>query len=141
MAELTCTVVTPQQTVFEMKASFVSVTLVDGEIGIAPLHTPLLGRVAPGRLHIYPTKDAGDDATEVICYVEGGFVEVMDDEVTILTGRVVQAEEIDPEQVDGLLTEALAMPADTPEKMAVRDRTVAQRRAQLRVVRHVKPLI
>ena len=36
MAELTCTVVTPEQTALETKADFVALPLFDGEIGIWP---------------------------------------------------------------------------------------------------------
>lgn len=142
MAELKCTVVTPQKTILDMRASFVSITLVDGEIGIAPGHAPLLGRVAPGRLHIVAVETEDDDsAADAMYYVEGGFLEVIDGEVAILTQRATPVEEIDADQAERLLAEAREMPADSPEKMAVRDRAVAQQRARIRVARHTKPLI
>ena len=52
MAELTCIVVTPEQTVRETPADFVAVTLFDGEIGIGPGHTPLIGRLGYGEMRI-----------------------------------------------------------------------------------------
>ena len=47
-----CIVVTPEQTVRETPADFVAVTLFDGEIGIGPGHTPLIGRLGYGEMRI-----------------------------------------------------------------------------------------
>ena len=78
MAELTCIVVTPEQTVRETPADFVAVTLFDGEIGIGPGHTPLIGRLGYGEMRIRH----GSQVERF--YVEGGFVEVVDNVVSLL---------------------------------------------------------
>ncbi len=71
MPELNCIVVTPEQTVCEKPADFVVATLFDGEIGIAPGHSPLIGRLGYGELRIR----RGEETDRF--YIEGGFVEVM----------------------------------------------------------------
>ena len=43
---LQCTVITPEKTILETTARFVALPLFDGEIGIAPRHRPLIGRLA-----------------------------------------------------------------------------------------------
>jgi F-type H+-transporting ATPase subunit epsilon len=127
-----CIVVTPERTVRDEPADFVAVTLFDGELGIAPGHTPLLGRLGFGEMRI-----TQNDHTDRY-YVEGGFVEVLDDAVTVLTSRAVPADKIDVEVAEELLTSALAKEAHTPETMAVRDRAVAQSRAQIQVAGRAK---
>lgn len=129
MSELQCIVVTPERTVLDCQADFVALTLYDGEIGIAPGHTPLVGRLGPGEMRV--TSEAGLERF----YVEGGFVEVLGDVVTVLTGRAVPAAELEKATVQEELEAARARTAATPEEFAVRDRLVGQIRAQLRVVR------
>ena len=45
-------VVTPESTVVEASADFVALPLVDGEYGIAPKHSPMIGRLGYGELRI-----------------------------------------------------------------------------------------
>jgi len=129
MPELTCTVVTPEQTALETKAEFVALPLFDGEIGIAPNHSPLIGRLGYGEMRI---KAGGQ--TQVY-YVDGGFVQVADNVVAVLTNRAVPAKNLDPAAAEAQLQTALQRPANTPELFAIRDRLVAQARAQIRAAR------
>jgi len=129
MFELQCTVVTPERTVRDGSAEFVVLTLYDGEIGIAPGHTPMIGRLGSGEMRI----TAGGRTDRY--YVEGGFVEVLGEEVSVLTNRAVPAEELDEAVAQEQLAAARARPALTTEQMAQRDRAVALSRAQLRVAR------
>ena len=129
MSEIQCIVVTPERTLLDRPASFVALPLFDGEVGLAPLHSPMIGRLGSGELRI--RHDLGMDRY----YVEGGFVDVADDVVTILTNRAIPAEELDAAAVEEQLTAARERPANTSELMAQRDRLVAQSRSQLRVAR------
>jgi F-type H+-transporting ATPase subunit epsilon len=126
---LQCIVVTPERTFCDQSADFVALTLFDGEIGIAPGHTPLIGRLGFGELRIHHEKQTDR------FYVEGGFVEVLGDVVTVLTPRAAPASEIDPAVVQEQLDSAQSRAATSPELAALRDRTVQQSRAQLRVAR------
>lgn len=129
MPELHCIVVTPEATVCDESADFVVLTLYDGEIGIAPGHTPLIGRLGCGEMRITRQEQTSR------YYVEQGFVEVLGDVVSVLTNRAVPAGELDEAAVREQLAAARARPAHTTELMAIRDRAVAQSRAQLRVAR------
>ncbi|HZN36750.1 MAG TPA: ATP synthase F1 subunit epsilon [Pirellulaceae bacterium] len=132
MPELTCTVVTPEQTALETKAEFVALPLFDGEIGIAPNHSPLIGRLGYGELRI---KSGGQT---VAYYIDGGFVQVADNVVAVLTNRAVPVESLDAAAAEAALKTALEKPANTPELMAIRDRAVAQARAQIRAAAHAR---
>ena len=132
MPELNCIVVTPERTVCEEPADFVALPLFDGEIGIARAHTPLIGRLGCGEMRIV----CDDRATRY--YVEGGFVEVLDNVVTVLTQRAIPAEELDEAVAEEQLSAARRRKANTPELMAARDRAVELSRAQLRTARRTK---
>lgn len=125
-----CIVVTPEQTVYDQAAEFVALSLYDGEIGIAPGHTPLIGRLGCGEMRIRRDQQETDHY-----YIEGGFVEVLGDVVSVLTQRAVPASELDEGVALEQLHAAQSRRAATPEAAAARDRVVAQSRAQLRIVR------
>jgi F-type H+-transporting ATPase subunit epsilon len=129
---LQCIVVTPERTLYDQPAEFVALTLFDGEIGIAPSHTPLIGRLGYGEMRIQ-----ADGRTEHY-YVEGGFVEVLDDVVSVLTPRAISAAEIDEAVAREQLSAAKSRRVTTPEAMAVRDRVVQQSRGQLTVARRAR---
>ena len=132
MPNLQCIVVTPETTLFDEPADFVALPLYDGEIGIAPGHTPMIGRLGAGEMRITHAGDVGR------YYVEGGFVEVLDNVICLLTNRAVPAQELDPQVLQEQLSAARARPANTPELMTIRDRAVATSRAQLQVARRAK---
>jgi F-type H+-transporting ATPase subunit epsilon len=129
---LQCIVVTPERTLYDQPAEFVAVTLFDGEIGIASGHTPLIGRLGCGEMRIC------DEGRTERYYVEGGFVEVRDDVVSVLTGRAIPAAQIDEAVVQEQLLAAQSRAATTPEALAIRNRVVEQSRGQLRVARRAR---
>ena len=110
-------------------ADFVALTLFDGEIGIGPGHTPLIGRLGYGEMRIRHANQVER------FYVEGGFVEVMENVVSLLTNRAIAADKIDEQAASQQMETARNQPARTPELMAARQQSMAQARAQLRVVR------
>ena len=129
MAQLQCILVTPEKTLLDEQAEFVALPLYDGEIGVAPLHSPMIGRLGYGELRI----NQGGSSRRF--YVEGGFVEVFNDVVSVLTGRAVPADQLDEAVALEQLNTAQSRLANTPELMAIRDRVVAQSRAQLHIAR------
>jgi F-type H+-transporting ATPase subunit epsilon len=127
-----CVVVTPEQTALSQDAEFVALPLFDGELGVAPNHSPLIGRLGFGEMRI---KSGG---TTTRWYVDGGFVEVADNVVSVLTNRAVPAAKIDGKTAESQLNAALAKPAGSPELQEIRQRQVAQARAQIRVARRAR---
>jgi F-type H+-transporting ATPase subunit epsilon len=127
---LQCIVVTPEQTVYQQPADFVALTLLDGEIGIAPGHTPMIGLLGSGEMRI-----RSDGRTDHY-YIEGGFVEVLGDTVSVLTEQAVPAGEIDEALAREQLASAQTSRATTPEAAAARQSAVDKSRAKLRVARY-----
>src|SRR5258707_91536 len=78
---LQCVVVTPERTLFDELVDFVALPLYDGELGVLPGRTPLIGRLGYGELR---TKV---DGVTRRYFVDGGFVKVRDAVVTDRAGK------------------------------------------------------
>jgi F-type H+-transporting ATPase subunit epsilon len=126
-ASFRCVVVTPEQTVVETTADFVAVPLMDGEYGIAPGHSPVIGRLGYGELRIR----TGDSTARY--FADGGFVQVDQNLVAVLTNRAVPAAKMDATAAAEQLRTAWARKAAGAEELAIRERLIAQARGQLRV--------
>jgi F-type H+-transporting ATPase subunit epsilon len=127
MAQLQLIVVTPEATVLETEAEFVALPLYDGEIGILPGRAPLIGRLGFGELRV----QQGGQTTRY--YVDGGFVQVAKNVISVLTNRAVPAKALDPAVAREQLESARHRKANTDELLALRDRLERQARAQLRL--------
>jgi len=122
-----CIVVTPEATVLDTPADFVALPLYDGEVGIAPGRAPLIGRLGYGEMRVTVGKAV------MRYYVDGGFVQVADNLVSVLTNRAVHAEALDSTAASEQLRTALSRRAAGREEMAIRDRLILQARGQMRV--------
>jgi F-type H+-transporting ATPase subunit epsilon len=127
--ELHCMVVTPEKAVLDEAADFVAVPMFDGELGVLPGRAPLIGRLGYGELRLR----RGMEVRRF--FVDGGFVQVHANTVTVLTSRAMRAEEIDTSAVSHALHAALA-PAPTSQAQEEQLKTQQRARAQLRVARH-----
>ncbi|MCM2535735.1 F0F1 ATP synthase subunit epsilon [Neobacillus pocheonensis] len=92
MKTIKVSVVTPDGPVYESDVEMVITRAQSGELGILPGHIPL---VAP--LVISSVRLKRDGKTEQIA-VNGGFIEVRPDQVTILTPTAELASDIDVER-------------------------------------------
>jgi F-type H+-transporting ATPase subunit epsilon len=126
-AALRCIVVTPEETVLDSEADFVALPLFDGELGVAKDHSPLIGRLGYGELRLRAGK------VTARYYVDGGFVQVNDNVVSVLTNRAIPATAIDEVTAAERLASAMGRQVSGEEELAIRDRIVKQARAQIRV--------
>ncbi|WP_337174401.1 ATP synthase F1 subunit epsilon [Paludisphaera sp.] len=126
---LQCQVVTPEKTAFAKTVDFVALPLYDGELGVLPGRAPLLGRLGFGELRI-KTGDAVESY-----FVDGGFAQVRDDVVTVLTSRAVPAAKIEMNGTAALLDEAQKVRAATEAEAEEKSRNVARLRAMMHVSR------
>jgi F-type H+-transporting ATPase subunit epsilon len=132
MAHLQLTVVTPEATALDEQVDFVALPLYDGEIGIAPGRAPMIGRLGYGELRV----TSGGQTTRY--YVDGGFVQVADNVVSVLTNRAVPAASVDPQVAAEQLAEARRRAAHNDELFAIRERLELQARAQIRVAERAR---
>lgn len=128
MAEfLKCVVVTPEKAVLDEAADFVVVPMYDGELGIAHDRQPLIGRLGFGELRI-------TNGTQVKHYfVDGGFVQVRGNVVTVLTSKAIPAKDIKVADAEAVLHSHKIETTD--EGRAALDKAQQRARAQLRIAR------
>ena len=82
MSQLKVELVAADRKVWEGEASQVSARSIEGELGIMPGHTPLLGVLVEGEIRIH-----GEGGVRT-AMVDGGFLSVDHDRVTILAEAV-----------------------------------------------------
>jgi len=132
-AALRCLVVTPEATVIDSEAEFVALPLYDGEAGVAPGRAPLIGRLGYGELRVRRPGTA-----EIRMYVDGGFAQVVDNLVSVLTNRALPAGSIDTTAATEQLRTAVSSRAAGAQEMAIRERLILQARGQLRVANRAR---
>ena len=132
MAKIKCVIVTPEETLLEADYDFVVLPLYDGEMGIAPSHSPMIGRLGYGELRL-----RNGERIERY-YVDGGFVQVLNDVVSVLTNLAMPASEVDLEAAREQLRSATHRRAPTQEARQQRDQLVAQARARIRTAEHAR---
>lgn len=82
-------IVAPERIFFEGDVTFLEFTTTEGEMGVYPRHIPLTAIIAPGILKIHQEEEVRDAA------LMSGFIEILQDQVTILAESVEWPEEID----------------------------------------------
>ena len=89
MATLKLEIVTPEAKVYSEDVDMVTLPGIEGEMGIFPMHVPLMTQLAAGEVAV---RKGGQD---FFLAVGDGFVEVTGDHVSILTDMAIKAENID----------------------------------------------
>lgn len=120
---LHASVVTPERAVFEGSARFVALPAWDGEIGVLRNRAPLLVKLGVGRLRI----DTG--AEELVFLIDGGFAEMVDNRLTVLTEDARSPEDLDGASAEEALVEARSISGGSDAEVEARER--AQRKARL----------
>jgi F-type H+-transporting ATPase subunit epsilon len=82
-------IVTPEAKIYSDDVDMVTLTGVEGEMGILPNHVPLMTQLCAGEII------ARKGADTIFLAVGDGFVQVTGDRVAILTDMAIRAENID----------------------------------------------
>jgi F-type H+-transporting ATPase subunit epsilon len=127
MNDLQCVVVTPERTELDLKADSVTVPLYDGEMGILKGHSPLVGRLGYGVLRIKSAEGTKS------YFVDGGFVQVSKNVISVLTDRVVGTDQITPASAEQALKAALELPFHKSDLAVIREKACSRARAMVRV--------
>ena len=130
MATLKCVVVTPEKAVLDEPADFVVVPMFDGELGVAPNRLPLIGRLGFGELRI----TQGSQTKHY--YIDGGFVQIRDNVVTVLTSKALAVKDIKIADARAVLQSAKV--ETTPEGQEAQAKAQQRARVQLRIAQHAE---
>ena len=124
-----CLVVTPERTELDQEADYVTLPMFDGELGVATNRAPLIGRLGFGTLKLR----SGHEVHRY--FIDGGFAQVEDNVVSVLTQRAVPADQVKPNEAEAALAEALAMKASNPEELALRENAILRARGMVRTAK------
>jgi len=122
-----CSVITPERAVLETDATFVAFPAHDGEVGILPGRAPLLFKMGIGSLRV----ESPEGNREF--FVDGGFAQMVENRLTLLTEQARAVEDIDPAAAERALAEAREMPMVSDAEFAARQRAVDRAETQIRL--------
>jgi F-type H+-transporting ATPase subunit epsilon len=128
--KIQCTVVTPEKTLFDEWVDFVALPLFDGELGVMPGRAPLIGRLGFGELR---TK-VGAEVHRY--FVDGGFAQVRNNVVTVLTQRAIPAAQLDATAAARELEAFGEQSAVTDAEYTEHVKAVSRIRGMIRVAEH-----
>ncbi len=128
MAKVKCVVVTPEKTVIDQEVDNLVLPMFDGELGVLPGRAPMIGRLGYGRLKL------NDGGTVENYFLDGGFAQIEENSVTLLSARAIPMSEIDAEQAAKDLAEAVEMPGNNEHERQVREAATMRARGMIRSV-------
>jgi F-type H+-transporting ATPase subunit epsilon len=83
-------IVSAEGEIFAGPAKMVFLPAIEGDIGVAPRHAPLLTLLRPGEVRVLPV-----EGPEQFFYVGGGALEVQPKKVTVLADTAARAHDLD----------------------------------------------
>ena len=131
MATLKLEIVTPEAKVYSEDVDMVTLPGVEGEMGIFPMHVPLMTQLTSGEVGV---RKGGQD---YFLAVGDGFVEITGEKVSILTDMAIKAESIDEAKAEEARKRAEARLTEKldEEEVANVNAALAHSLAQLKVKR------
>jgi len=128
MARITLNVATAEGETYSGGADFVVAPSTEGQVTILPSHAALMTTLMPGELRF-----SADHGAEQVISLAGGFMEVLNDHVTILADAAERADEIDTERADAAMQRARERIASHAADVDIERALASLRRAQTRV--------
>ncbi|MCI0745872.1 MAG: ATP synthase F1 subunit epsilon [Verrucomicrobia subdivision 3 bacterium] len=131
MAALKLEIVTPEGKTYSEDVDMVTLPGVEGEMGILPMHVPLLTQVVAGEVIVRKGNQ------DYFLAIGDGFVEVTGERVAIMTDMALRAENIDEVKAEEARRRAEARLAEKidDEEAAMVSAALAHSLAQLNVKR------
>ena len=130
-ATLKLEIVTPDAIVYSQDVNMVTLPAIEGQIGVYPMHIPLLTQIMPGEIVVLK------DGQESFLAVGEGVVEITAERVAIVTDMAIEADHIDEAKVEEARQRAAARLQDklSDEEVATINASLARSLAQLNVKR------
>lgn len=134
MATLKLEIVTPEAKIYSEDVDMVTLPGVEGEMGIYPMHIPLMTQIAHGE--IVARKGGADHYLAT----GEGFVQITGDRVAILTDMAIKADDIDEAKAEEARKKAEARLAEklTDEETATVQAALLHSLTQLNVKRRAR---
>ena len=130
-ATLKLEIVTPEAKTYSEDVEMVTMPGVEGEMGIYPMHVPLMTQIVAGELAVRK------DGREYFLAIGEGVVEITADKVAIMTDMAIRAEQIDEAKAEEARKRAESRLQEklTDEETAMVSAALMHSLAQLKVKR------
>lgn len=136
---LLCEIVTPERIVYSNEVQMVVAMTTTGEIGILPLHAPLVSTLAPGEIRLKHGESASDWET---FSVSGGYIQVHEDKVIVLADAALAVSQIDKaraiESKEAIERRLAELPADAVDERNQCERDLAWCDLQIKAAEKTK---
>ena len=134
MATLKLEIVTPEAKIYSEDVDMVTLPGVEGEMGIYPMHIPLMTQIAHGEIV------ARKGGVDHYLATGEGFVQITGDRVAILTDMAMKADDIDEAKAEEARKKAEARLAEklTDEETATVQAALLHSLTQLNVKRRTR---
>ena len=120
-------IITAERQVYFDEVDMVIAPGFDGQLGILPMHAPLMTMLKPGELTVRK------DGQNLYVAVSGGFMEVLGNKVSVLADACERSDEIDEQRAEQAVQRAQERLANRGSDMELERAVSALRRAQVRV--------
>jgi F-type H+-transporting ATPase subunit epsilon len=129
-------IVSAEGEIFSGKAAMVFVPAIQGELGIAPRHAPLLTTLKAGEVRV----QLPDGGAEVGFYVGGGALEIQPQRVTVMADTALRAKDIDEAAALAAKQRAEAALRSTTDKMEIAEAQaeLARAAAQIKALQRLR---
>ena len=127
MPKLKLDVVSATGMVYSGEADIVVAPASEGEVGVLPSHAPLMTTLSAGEVLVR------NGAAETYVAISGGFLEVLENKVTVLADSAEEASRIDVERAEAALKRAQERLAQQPKDQELEQALAALSRAQVRI--------
>ena len=125
---MTLEIITAERQVYSDEVDMVIAPGFDGQLGILPMHAPLMTMLKPGELTV---KKSGEE--DMYVAVSGGFMEVLGNRVSVLADACERSDEIDEQRAEQAVQRAQERLANRGSDIELERAVSALRRAQVRV--------
>ena len=118
-------IITAERQVYSDEVDIVIAPGFDGQLGILPMHAPLMTMLKPGALTVRK------DGENMYVAVSGGFMEVLGNKVSVLADACERSDEIDEQRAEQAVQRAQERLANRGSDMELERAVSALRRAQV----------
>ncbi len=125
---MTLEIITAERQVYSDEVDMVIAPGFDGQLGILPMHAPLMTMLKPGELTV---KKSGEE--DMYVAVSGGFMEVLGNKVSVLADACERSDEIDEARAQEAVQRAQDRLANRGTDMELERAMQSLQRAQVRV--------
>lgn len=124
--------VTPEKTLLDQPVHDLRFPLYDGQMGVLPGRAPLVGRLGFGELRF---AEVTNPNVHHSYFIDGGFVQIKGETVTILTNRAIPVEQLNRAQAEEQYRIASSRATHNELEMIAKERDVQRARQMLTLAR------